>query len=337
MNTKKQFLSIFLLILAVNNQELSAAAGAAMEAGLSDFVNQTIPQELLIPLDKYNAHYNNNFAISINHQRIQQFLNEELRKNQLNPNDFQYFVVTDNDWQIIQTLKNFLWDGKYALIIPDFSSTYGSLMSSLLSSNAKLKSSYNLNVRGLDEALRDKNSHELSKYRLAIVKAIVAAQTKNILQAASSAWHQGAFASLGKAAEESFGESTKKYLGKYARSYLGKTSDMIHPHLGMAAQIPFLALSSIYPMMMGNQEAIEIQKNLDDYILRSYNRELIQAYIENLEQQLTEEQNSITTKLWNYIPYSQKTKSPLEERIDIIKNFLTDNNFELRLMESGKK
>lgn len=277
---------------------LAEATGTAVTAGIWDLRDQTIDPQLLIVLNDYNRHYYN--TTNIKSDSITAFLNDEIRNNHLDPNLFRYFVGIDLDWQIAKRQNG------YALIIPDATSSNLDFVKSLFTSTST-KPAYSLNIRDLDETLRKNNTKKLPEYRLAIVKAIVAAESKGLFSGLSNALAQTTFA------------------------YLGEGAKVIQPYL----QHAFTALAIIYPMITGNSQWIAYQKALDNYILNSLDIELLEAHIKDLEQQLTEEKGSITTKLWGYIPStSSKSKSALEERIEIMKNFITENDLELRLMKS---
>lgn len=301
MNIKRQFLFTFSLLLPLitHYSIFPVATGAAIEAGIWDLRDQGIAPESLTLLKEYNSA--NYHTRDINDNRITQFLNDQLKKNRLNPELFQYFVGIDQDWQIVKIANG------YALIIPDFTPTTTSLVSSLWYGTTERTASYSLNIQDLNQRLKTGDPQKIVAYKLAIVKAIVAAESKGIFHGLSSAFAQATFA------------------------YLGQAAKTIEPNL----KYIFTILASVYPLITGNNQWIAYQKALDAYILNSLDMELLEAHIKDLGQQLTEEKGSITTKLWGYIPSaSPKTKSALEERIEIMKNFLTDNELELKLMQS---
>jgi hypothetical protein len=295
---KAFFILLSLAFCASSEPLLAGATGTAVTAGIWDLRDQTINPDLLIVLNDYNRHYYNTTNIKLD--SIAAFLNDEIRNNHLDPNLFRYFVGVDLDWQIAKRTNG------YALIIPDATSSNLDFVKSLFTSTSA-KSAYSLNIRDLDKTLRENNTQRLPEYRLAIVKAIVAAENKGLFRGLSSALAQSTFA------------------------YLGEGAKAIQPYL----QHAFTALAIIYPMITSNNQWVAYQKALDNYILNSLDLELIEAHIKDLEQQFTEEKGSITTKLWSYIPSnSSKSKSALEKRIEIMKNFITENDLELRLMKS---
>lgn len=306
MNIKKLSLFIFCLSFVVN-QSLFSAARNAVSAGIWTLRDQAINPETLVSLEEYNKH---NFGRQINYNKIKNFLDDELKKNHLDPDNFSYFVASldddwqigtvDKDWQIVKATHG------YHLIVPDFTPTTLGLVKSLWSGKIEQTASNTFNIQDLNKTLETVDNTRIPLYRLAIAKAIVAAENKGTFHGLSSAIAQAAFA------------------------YLGEGTKTIEPNL----QYAFTALANIYPMITGNKQWIAYQKALDEYILNSLDIELIKAHIKDLEQQSTEQKGSITTTLWNYIPYSTKSRSALEERIETINNFLTDNDLELRLAQS---
>jgi hypothetical protein len=301
MNIKRQFLLILSILppFVAYHPTLSGGTGAAIEAGVWDLRDQGLDPDSLILLKEYN---NSNYNVrDIDNTRISQFLDDQLTKNKLDPQLFRYFVGIEQNWQIVKIAND------YALIIPDLTSTTSSLISSLWNRTNERTALYSLNIQDLNQTLKTNNQKRIPAYKLAIVKAIVAAESKGIFQGLSSAIAQATFAFLGQAAKN------------------------IEPNL----QYIFTALANVYPLITGNKQWINYQKNLDNYILNSLDMELIQAHIKDLEEQLLQEKGSITTKLWGYIPSSSpKAKSALEERIEIMQNFVNDNELELKLMQS---
>lgn len=253
--------------------------------------------ESLIALKAYNEHHYNNPAIIIKPNIIAGFLNNEIQKNGLDPRLFNYFVSIDQDWEIIK-LRN-----GYGLIIPDSMPSNVDFVLSAFSSTPA-QPAYDLNIQDLNRTLTKSDEKRLQEYQLVIVKAIVAAKIK------------GQASGFGRA----IAQSTIAYFGELAKN--------IEPNL----QYVFIALANIYPVITGNQKWIQFQKELDKYVLESLDIKLIKTHIEDLEKQKV----SASASTW-MSSLGAQSKSAIEKRIETLKNFLVENDLELRLMETIRK
>ncbi len=309
MNTKIQFLSISLLIFTINNQMNSAVDEnviAGIGSGIGTLRDQGIDLETLTLLTNYNV--SNLSPRHINTEMITQFLNDQLQENRLNPQDFKYFVGLDQDWQIIKMTN------KYALIIPDSIPDLLSTARYLWSQNpTEGTPSYSLNIQDLNKALINRDYTKIQRYKLAIIKAIVAAKSK------------GTFHGL------------YDPLAQTASTYMKALTKNSLPGLSAA----FSAISQIDPLITANDQWVEHQMLIDDYILNSLDADLIQARIDDLKEQSNESKNSYVSQIKNYIPYLKKlegynpsSKYPLEEQIQRMENFLKEEALELKLRKA---
>lgn len=276
------------------------------------YISDTHPTQTYIPLEQYNTHtYYDQNRIQVAH--VKEFLDEQIRKNCANPEQFDYFVgIADQDWQIIKT------DHGFGLVIPDPSTAVAGLGTQLRNLVALHKNNsqavipaeptHTLNIKSLSNLLAqptsDAKKHELAKYTLAIAKTFVQAEQKE----------------------------TFKNLIEACQAGVASYAIAIRPGTLVAHTIS--ALSSIYPLLSENNDWIKYQKHLDDYVLRSNNIELIQAHIEDLETQLAANKASHATKLLSYLPLAQ---DPLEQRIQILKEYVQEHERELRMLGAFKR
>lgn len=267
----------------------------AIQAATS-YIQSRHPTGTYIPLEEYNTHpyYTDN---RINITSVKTFLDEQLRRRCLNPEQFDYLVGTaDQDWQIIKLTNSF------GLIIPDPSTQVGALgtqLRNLLTLHrgnepiTPAQPTYTLNVKQLSDLLDQPPSntqkHELAKYTLAIVKAVVQAENKNILTDPISICYAAASGMV---------------IGHAPSSLLSYT---------------LTALSSLYSYIQGNDDWVALQKHLDEYIIRSNDKELMLAHIEDLENQLAQNESSYIARFSSYIPMI--AQSPLKERLLLFKNY----------------
>lgn len=277
----------------------------AMQASVG-YLKAINPTDTYIPIESYNMHpyYTDN---KINVAHVKAFLDNQIYKRCANPERFNYFVgIADQDWQIIKT------DNGFGLIIPDPSSAaagLGTQLRNLLNvykNNEPItpvQPTYTLNIKRLSDLLIQPPSatrdHELIKYKLAIAKAFVQAENKEQLY--------------------DLIESCKAGVSSYVIAHAPSA----------VSSYTLTALSALYPFLKGNTDWIEFQKNLDEYTIRSNDIELIQAQIEDLEDQLVQSRSSYMSKLSSYLPIAQ---DPLEKRIQLLKDYMRKNYDQLVML-----
>ncbi len=270
-------------------------------------INASIPRGL-IRLDRYNQHRQSYTITTINASLIKNFLDEELQRHCIDPKAVTYLVATEltglifeQDWQFIRLSNG------YGLVIPEDTPSIMNDTKLLFGFAKQRDPAFQLNIKNLSDLLSqpqsEKNQSDLAQYRLAVTKAIV----KTISQRGT----------------EAFVQLCKEGAWAYAFEYTALLSQKLSYAL--------LALQYIYGTLSEFDVTAKFQQDLDSYILKSLDAELIQAHIEDLEKQLAASKVSYVSRILSYLPVPQ---SQLEQRIDIFKKYLDDikNSFEMQML-----
>ncbi len=241
--------------------------------------------------------YNRKTYARINPEGLNTFLNKEIKALGLQAKDFSYFV--GDDWQLDPQSG-----GKYRLVIPN------NLPSDLEMITGGTEPEHKLNIVDLDRRIKtgfkDKNMY--NQYRLAIRKALIEGVGKTF---SSSNYLSDLAITAGVASAQ-------------------KIVELLNANVGLALS----ALTTLYPYVAGQEEWTQLQKKIDEDVLKSNDIGLIEARIADLEDQLKDEKSSYLTQAYDYLPSAFKSgeKSALEQRIAKIKDYLEDNRFELEML-----
>lgn len=270
-------------------------------------INTSIPRGLM-RLDRYNQHRQSYTTTTVNASLIKNFLDKELQQHCIDPKTVTYLVATEltgvifeQDWQFIRLSNG------YGLVIPEDTPSIVNDAKLLFGFTKQREPAFQLNIKNLSDLLSQpqskKNQSDLAQYRLAITKAIV----KTISQHGT----------------EAFVQMCKEGAWAYAYEYTAPLSQELSYAL--------LALQYIYGTLSELDASAKFQQNLDRYILKSLDAELVQAHIEDLEKQLATTKGSYVSRIFSYLPVPQ---DQLEQRIDIFKKYLDDieNSFEMQML-----
>ena len=254
--------------------------------------------------------YKESTSSRINISRIKAFFSNQIQGVGLDPNNFRYYV--GSAWMIFP-LKN----GTYGFIIPsaDFS----------LSGSA-----HRLDIVNLDSLLKssDPSSSSLyDEYRLQIIKALIEAKFEGVLSEASSN-------KLGSIKSYTTDIALDNAIS-IALSTLAGYMTSFSAWLGRAVT----GSSYLYGQAASTQKTGFLQMEIDQYVIKSNDIELIQARIKDLKGQLkAENQSFITSKLsfinpympsslqWGELGYTAKV-------LNLLEKYLEDNRLELKLYQ----
>ncbi len=281
---------------------------SSAKSGISDVLQtgaQAVAEDAFVglttetPKESFDE-YNRKTYARIDPEELNKFLNMEIKNLGLQPKDFSYFV--GDDWQLEPLPK-----GKYALIIPNNLPSDLDTLKMLTGGSAE--PAHKLNIVDLDTSIKtgfkDKNMY--NRYRLAIRKALI--------EGVGKAFDSSDFSDLAITAGIA-------------------SAQKIVEGLGANAELTFIALEKLYSYTAEQQKWTELQKKIDEDVLKSNDIGLIEARIADLEDQLKDEKSSYLTKAYDYLPSALKSseKSALEQRLDIIRHYLDDNRFELEML-----
>ncbi len=296
---KIYYLIMFLIVIVFVRYQTT------IQGGISDVFQagaEAVAEDTLIGLttetpEESFDEYNRKTYARINPEGLNAFLNKEIKALGLQAKDFSYLV--GDDWQLEPQPG-----GKYRLVIPNH------LPSNLEMITGGTEPEHKLNIVDLDRRIKtgfkDKNMY--NQYRLAIRKALIEGVGKTF--------------------------SSSDYLSDLAITAGVASAQKVVELLSVNAGFALVALEKLYPYVAGQEEWAQLQKDIDENVLKSNDIGLIEARITDLEEQLKVEKSSYLTQAYDYLPSAFKTseKSALEQRIAKIKDYLEDNRFELELL-----
>ena len=250
-------------------------------------------------LDRYNSTY----MLVLNVSQIKKFLDDQMIAFGLNPQEMRYLV--GDKWYAKK-----LADHNYELIIP-------SNIPSLADTHKMIfgwayAPQYPYNIDDLDKTLKNKDNKRLDRYRVEIIKALMGLKIQTAPAIISNIFGATATATALELAQ--------------------KMSD----HLSYFLQ----GLQALYGQVAGMQDEEALQIDVDRYILKTLDINLIKARIAELEELVQEQQGSLAGKAGAWVSrklLQSGETTYLEKRLALLKEYLKENDFELRLYEQIKQ
>ncbi len=231
--------------------------------------------------------------------RVKIFLNRQIQEAGLDPNNFKYYV--GSKW-LVFPLKN----NTYGFIIPG---------------GTGLDSGLNITKLGWRLGRPDLS---LAEYRLQIIKTLIEARFDGVLLATESS----------KLGPESY--TTNIALDKAMGTAIWILSDYLANFSVWLGRV-VIGSSMLYSQAASAQRAGFLQMEIDQYVLKSNDIELIRARIADLKEQLeAEKRGPISSKLsfinrylptslqWGELGYTAKA-------LNLLEKYLVDNRLELEL------
>jgi hypothetical protein len=255
-------------------------------------------------LDQYNS--TNVHKIDV--PRIKKFLDDQIVDFGLDPRQF-YYVVGDK-WFAKKVSSN-----SYELIIPSNISSLADTHKMFFGLNYAPQHAYNID--DLDAALKNGDHKRLARYRVEIIKALVGLKIQTIPAVVGTI--------LGATATATVLATT-----------LGLVREKIDQNLAYFLQ----GLHALYNQVSGMQDEEALQIDIDRYILKTIDIDLIEARIAELEELVLAQQGSLAGRAtaWAARMLLQSGETTyLEKRLTLLKEYLKENDLELRLYQQIKQ
>ena len=252
-------------------------------------------------LEDYSRH---NKGVQINTHLVEAFLNKQIHESGLNSKNFHYYV--GNAWLIFPLANN-----TYGFIIPsDDPSLVGSTVWMMNQPASRL------NIVHLNRFLRHREAASSSlydEYRLQVIKTLIEAQFEGVLSVAASS-------KLG---------SVELYTSDIADRAISSALSILSAYMARFSTWLGYAVtgsSLLYGQGTSVQKAGFLQMAIDEYVIKSNDRGLLRARIEDLKGQLkAEKQGFAYSKLsfinqympsslqWGELGYTAKVLNLLED------------------------
>jgi hypothetical protein len=255
-------------------------------------------------LDQYNS--TNVHKIDV--PRIKKFLDDQIADFGLNPQQF-YYLVGDK-WFAKKVSSD-----SYELIIPSNISSLADTHKMFF--GLKYAPQHGYNIDDLDTVLKNGDHQRLGRYRVEIIKALVGLKIQTIPAVIGNI--------LGATATATVLATT-----------LGYVQTKIDQNLAYFLQ----GLQVLYNQVAGMQDEEALQIDIDRYILTKIDINLLEARIAELEELVLAQKRSWTGRAtaWASRMLLQSGETTyLEKRLALLKEYLKENDLELRLYQQIKE
>ena len=257
-------------------------------------------------IERFDEYKRRKYAFEMDLMRIKEFLNDQMSDFGINPKQVDYYV--GDTW-----LFKKMGSDAYILIIP-------SDMPSLLETHKMVFGQqyapvHEYNINALDTLLKKNNAQDdplFHRYRLEVIKALMKTKIVDI--------------------PTLFSNVSKNVAGSVA----GGLIQQLDAHLGYI----MTGLQTLYSQVAGMQDEEMVQIDIDRYLLKTHDIDLIKARIDELEALVNQQEGSTLGRAQAWISRNvlqSGSSTYTKKRLDLLKNYLDENDLELRMFKKFKK
>lgn len=302
MNTHKKVIVILMSFVSMQAAQIAKDVIGDVMRGTGSALSAELEEEV----ERLEEYKKRKYAFEMDLMHIKEFLNNQISDFGIHPEQVDYYV--GDKW-----LFKKIGTDKYRLIIP-------SDLPSLLETHKmvfgqKYAPEHIYNINALDALLRKNNAQDdplFHKYRLEIIKVLMKTKVVDI--------------------PTLFSNISKSVAGSVA----GGLIQQLDAHLGYI----MTGLQALYSQVAGMQDEEMVQIDIDRYLLKTHDIDLIKARIDELEALVNQQEGSTLGRAQAWISRNvlqSGSSTYTKKRLDLLKNYLNENDLELRMFKKFKE